>query len=585
MNRNSILFALAFGAFALSAAAQNVPPVVSNPVADFTEYAGAPAKSIDLTTVFSDPDVSNAVRMVTVFGTIDVALFGQQKPITVTNFLKYVNEGRYFKFDPTTNQVASTFFHRATTTPQAVIQAGQYIGTVDPNPTTNPDKDNVLPTRVFEDPPIPNEPGTFLNKRGTIGAAKLPNDPNGATSQFYFNATDNPQLDNPTNNGGYTVFGRVVNNGLTAIDQIYALPRYDASGGNPASPFYSVPLRNFSGNMAKLQHLVSIPSIAEIPPMNFSATSDTTNVSVAVSGGKLLVTGNTVGAARVTVTATDFDGASVSTAFNVNVVAAPGRLINVSARVPVGTGDDALIAGFIVRGTDAKRIAVRGLGPSLASLGVQNFLANPTLELHDSSGAIIASNDDWGSAPNRQDLSDVALAPASAQESAILTTVPSNTSGVTYTAVLRGVNNTTGVGLVEVYDLDSGPGSTLLNVSTRGDVSAEPNVLIGGFTLGGTESKKIIVRAIGPSLTQFGVQNALQNPTLELRNAQGALVDSNDDWMNSPQKAEIQSSGLAPTDTSESAVLQTLPAGAYTGIVRGVNGGTGVGVVQVYQLP
>jgi hypothetical protein len=228
---------------------------------------------------------------------------------------------------------------------------------------------------------------------------------------------------------------------------------------------------------------------------------------------------------------------------------------------------------------------VRGLGPSLASLGVQNFLANPTLELHDSSGAIIASNDDWGSAPNRQDLSDVGLAPASAQESAILTTVPSNTSGVTYTAVLRGVNNTTGVGLVEVYDLDSGPGSTLLNVSTRGDVSAEPNVLIGGFTLGGTESKKIIVRAIGPSLTQFGVQNALQNPTLELRNAQGALVDSNDDWMNSPQKAEIQSSGLAPTDTSESAVLQTLPAGAYTGIVRGVNGGTGVGVVQVYQLP
>jgi cyclophilin family peptidyl-prolyl cis-trans isomerase len=137
---------------------------------------------------------------------------------------------------------------------------------------------------VFEDPPIQNEPGTFLNKRGTIGAAKLPNDPNGATSQFYFNATDNPNLDNPTNNGGYTVFGRVVNNGLTAIDQIYALPRYDASGGNPASPFYSVPLRNFSGNMAQVQNLVSIPSIAEIPPMNFSATSDTTNVSVAVSG-------------------------------------------------------------------------------------------------------------------------------------------------------------------------------------------------------------------------------------------------------------------------------------------------------------
>jgi cyclophilin family peptidyl-prolyl cis-trans isomerase len=585
MKRNSMLLGLIFGAFTLSATAQNVPPVVANPVPDSTEYAGAPAKSIDLTKVFSDPDVSNAVRMVTVMGTIDVALFGQQKPITVTNFLKYVNEGRYFKFDPTTNQVASTFFHRATTTPQAVIQAGQYIGTVDPNPTTNPDKDNVLPTRVFEDPPIQNEPGTFLNKRGTIGAAKLPNDPNGATSQFYFNVNDNPNLDNPTNNGGYTVFGRVVNNGLTAIDQIYALPRYDASGGNPASPFYSVPLRNFSGNMAKVQNLVSIPSIAEIPPMNFSATSDTTNVSVLVSGGKLLVTGNTVGAAHITVTATDFDGATVSTSFNVNVVAAPGRLVNLSTRVPVGTGDDALIAGFIVRGADAKRVAVRGLGPSLTALGVPNALANPTIELHDSTGAVIGANDDWGNAANKQDLSDVGLAPTSAQESAFVTTVPSNTSGVTYTVVLRGVNNTTGIGVVEVYDLDSGPGSTLLNVSTRGDVSADPNVLIGGFTLGGTESKKIVVRAIGPSLTQFGVPNALQNPTLELRNGQGALIDSNDDWMNSPQHAEIQSSGLAPTNNSESAVLQILPTGQYTAIVRGANGGTGVGAVQVYQLP
>ncbi len=562
-----------------------MPPVVSNPIPDSTNYAGAPAQSIDLTKVFTDPDVSNAVRMVTVFGTIDVALFGQQKPITVTNFLKYVNEGRYFKFDPTTNQVASTFFHRATASPQAVIQAGQYIGTVDPNPTTNPDKDNVLPTRVFEDPPIQNEPGTFLNKRGTIGAAKLPTTPNGATSQFYFNASDNPALDNPTNNGGYTVFGRVVNNGLTAIDQIFALPRYDASGGNPASPFNSVPLRNFSGNMAKVQNLVSIPAIAEIPPMNFSATSDTTNVSVSVSGGKLLVTGNTVGAAHVTVTATDFDGASVSTAFNVNVIAAPGRLVNVSTRVPVGTGDDALIAGFIMRGTDAKRIAVRGLGPSLTALGVSNALANPTIELHDSTGATIATNDDWGTAANKQDLSDVGLAPSSALESAILTTVPSNTNGAVYTVVLRGVNSTTGIGVVEVYDLDSGPGSTLLNVSTRGDVSADPNVLIGGFTLGGTESKKILVRAIGPSLAQFGVPNALQNPTLELRNSQGALVDSNDDWMNSPQQAEIQSSGLAPTNNSESAVLQTLPAGPYTATVRGANGGTGVGAVQVYQLP
>jgi hypothetical protein len=377
----------------------------------------------------------------------------------------------------------------------------------------------------------------------------------------------------------------VVNNGLTAIDQIFAQPRYDASGGNPNSPFGSLPLRNFSGPNVEVANLISIPSIFQIPPMTFLATSDTTNVSVSVSGGKLLVTGATTGVAHVTVTATDFDGATVSQTFTVNVVAAPGRPVNLSTRVPVGTGDNALIAGFIMKGTDAKRIAVRGLGPSLTALGVPNALANPTLELRDSSGATIATNDDWGSAANKQDLSDVGLAPGSAQESAILTTVPSSTSGASYTAILRGVNNTTGTGVVEVYDLDSGPGSTLLNVSTRGQVGTDPNALIGGFTLGGTESKKMLVRAIGPSLAPFGVTNALQNPTLELRNAQGALIDSNDDWMNSPQKAEIQSSGLAPTNNSESAVLQILAAGQYTAIVRGANGGTGVGSVQVYQLP
>jgi cyclophilin family peptidyl-prolyl cis-trans isomerase len=582
MNRTSILFAFVFGASVFSATAQNVSPIVASPIADFTSYAGAPPKSIDLTASFSDPDVSNAVRMVTVFGTVDVALFGQQKPITVTNFLKYVDEGRYFKLDPRSNEIASTFFHRATGTP-AVIQGGQYIGTTDPDPASNPKK--VVPTRVQEDPPIQNEPGVFLNKRGTIGAAKLPTEPNGATSQFYFNVNDNPTLDNPANNGGYTVFGRVVNNGLTAIDQIFAQPRYDASGGNPNSPFGSLPLRNFVGPNVEVQNLISIPSIFQIPPMNFSVTSDTSNVSVVVSGGKLLVTGNNPGTAHVTVTATDFDGGTASQMFTVNVISAPGRAVNLSTRVQVGTGDDALIAGFIMQGADPKRIAVRGLGPSLTSFGVTNPLANPTLELKDSSGGTIATNDDWGSAANKQDLSDVGLAPASAQESAILTTVPSSTSGALYTAVLRGVNNTTGTGVVEVYDLDSGPGSTLMNVSTRGQVGTDPNALIGGFTLGGTESKKFLVRAIGPSLAQFGVTNALQNPTIELRNAQGALIDSNDDWMNSPQKAEIQSSGLAPTNNNESAVLQILAAGQYTAIVRGVNGGTGVGSVQVYQVP
>jgi len=287
----------------------------------------------------------------------------------------------------------------------------------------------------------------------------------------------------------------------------------------------------------------------------------------------------------VTVTARDLDGATVSQVFTVNVIAAPGRLVNLSTRMQVGSGDDALIAGFIMRGSTSKRLAIRGLGPSLTALGVANPVANPTLELRDSSQAVLATNDNWGDAANMQDVSDIGLAPSSPNESVILTTVPSNTSGAAYTAIMRGVNNTTGVGVVEVYDLDSGPGATLLNISTRGQVGVDPNALIGGFILGGTESKTILVRAIGPSLTGFGVPNALVDPTLDFVNGQGTKIDSNDDWMNSPQKSQIESSGLAPTNAKESAIVQTVAAGQYTAIVRGTNGGTGVGSVEVYQLP
>jgi hypothetical protein len=221
------------------------------------------------------------------------------------------------------------------------------------------------------------------------------------------------------------------------------------------------------------------------------------------------------------------------------------------------------------------------MGPST---GLSGAVANPTLELHDANG-IIAMNDDWGSAANKQDVIDVGLAPNSPNESVILTTVPSDTNGVAYTAVMRGASNSTGLGVVEVYDLDSGPGPTLLNISTRGQVGTDPNALIGGFILGGTESKNILVRAIGPSLTPFGISNALTDPTLELHDGNGGLVDSNDDWMSSPQKTQIQNSGLAPSNAKESACLQLLPPGGYTAVVHGANSGTGIGSVEVYQLP
>lgn len=575
MNRR-LLFTASLGLFAFSAIAQNIPPVVSSQIANFTEYAGAPPNSIDLSTAFSDPDVSNAVRLTTVLGNIDIALFGQQKPVTVANFLKYVDQGRYFIFDATANQTASVFVHRSV--PGFVIQTGGYIGTVNPSPTPGSANNSVLPTQVLSLGPIQNEPG-ISNKRGTIAMAKVAGDPNSATSEWFINLADNggPPNNLDTQNGGFTVFGKVVNNGMTTADAIAALPRFNAG-----APFDNLPLRNYtSPNPIKVPNLVSIPGISQISPLNFSAMSDNASVSVSISGTKLLVAGNGVGTAHVTVTATDFDGATVSQMFTVNVVAAPGHLVNLSTRMQVGTGDNALFVGFIMRGSAAKRLAIRALGQST---GLPGPVTNPTLELHDSSGATIATNDDWQTAANKQDVIDVGLAPSSPNESVILTTVPSDPNGKAYTAIMRGASNSTGLGVVEVYDLDSGPGSTLLNVSTRGQVGVDPNALIGGLILGGTETKQILVRAIGPSLTGFGVPNALANPTLDFFNGQGTKIDSNDDWMNSPQKTQIQNSGLAPSDPKESAIVQTLPAGQYTAVVHGANGGTGVGSVEVYQL-
>lgn len=577
MNRLKLLLAATLCASPLPLLAQNSPPTVTHQIADVTEYAGAPAISIDLASDFTDPDVTDAVRFSTVLGDIDIALFGQQTPITVANFLKYVDQGHYF------TQGQSSFVHRSIS--GFIIQGGLWIG------TSNTQNGAIQPTQVIPFSAIQNEPG-ISNKRGTIAMAQVGSDVNSATSQWFFNLGDNggppnnldirytPPGQNQVAAGPYTVFGRVANNTMSVVDAIAQVPRYNFSAVHPS--FANLPLMNYtSGNAVLVDNLVSIPGISRIPVLNLSVSTDNSNATATLSGTNLLVAGKTVGTTHVTVTATDLDGASVSQQFTVNVIAAPGRPVNLSTRMQVGTGDNALIAGFIVRGSSPKRLAIRALGPST---GLSGAIVDPTLELHDSSGTI-ASNDNWQSAANKQDIIDLGLAPNSPTESVIFTTVPSNTNGVAYTAVMRGTFNSTGLGVVEVYDLDSGPGSTLLNISTRGQVGADPNALIGGFILGGSESKKILVRAIGPSLTAFGVSNALTNPTLELRDQNAALIDSNDDWMNSAQKTQIQNSGLAPTDSKESAVLQTLAAGQYTALVHGANGGTGVGSVEIYQLP
>ena len=279
-----------------------------------------------------------------------------------------------------------------------------------------------------------------------------------------------------------------------------------------------------------------------------------------------------------------------------SIVTLPSQLGNISTRAFVQTGDNVTIGGFIVQGTQPKRVIIRAIGPELTQYGVADPLANPTLELHDSTGALIASNDNWETtviggiitANQVQDIRNSGYAPGDELESAIIADLaPGN-----YTAIMRGVNNMTGVGLVEVYNLSPDTDSILGNISTRAFVQTGDNVMIGGFIVQGTEPKRVIIRAIGPELTGYGVPDALANPTLELHDSTGALIASNDNWettviggiITSNQVHEIQASGYAPGDPTESAIIADLPAGSYTAIVRGVNNMTGVALVEVYNL-
>jgi len=255
-----------------------------------------------------------------------------------------------------------------------------------------------------------------------------------------------------------------------------------------------------------------------------------------------------------------------------------------------------MIGGFIVQGSGPKRVIIRAIGPELTQYGVPNVLVNPTLELHDGTRALIASNDDWhdtiiGGIITSDQVADIrnsGHAPTDGRESAIIADLPAGN----YTAIVRGVNNTTGVALVEVYDFSPNTDSILGNISSRSFVQTDDNVMIGGFIVQGSGPKRVIIRAIGPELTQYGVPNVLVNPTLELHDGTRALIASNDDWhdtiiggiITSDQVADIRNSGHAPTDGRESAIIADLPAGNYTAIVRGVNNTIGVALVEVYDL-
>ena len=254
----------------------------------------------------------------------------------------------------------------------------------------------------------------------------------------------------------------------------------------------------------------------------------------------------------------------------------------------MGTGDDALIEGFIVQGPagSTKKIMVRAIGPSLAAFGITDALANPTLEIHDSSSAIVATNNDWRNTQQgglitgdqSTEINSSGLAPSDDLESAMIVSLAPGS----YTAVVRGVGKTTGTGVVDAYDLSAASPAKLANIATRGFIQGGDKLMIAGFIVQ-SAPVKAVVRAIGPSLTAFGISNALADTTLQLRDQNGAIVRENDNWK-TDQKADLENTGLQPTDDLEAALVETIQPGQYTAQVRGKNDSTGIGVVQVYFL-
>jgi uncharacterized protein GlcG (DUF336 family) len=254
-----------------------------------------------------------------------------------------------------------------------------------------------------------------------------------------------------------------------------------------------------------------------------------------------------------------------------------GELVNISTRGHVGAGDERMIGGFIINGADPKKVIVRAVGPSLAGAGVNDALPDPSLELRDGSGALIASNNNWRDAQETE-IALTGVAPSDDAEAAIVQTLA---PGI-YTTTVGGETGAIGTALVELYDLDPATNSKLVNISTRGVVGHD-NMMIGGFIIGNYGNANVVVRALGLSLAQAGVANALANPSFDVRDSNGTLVGANDDWK-STQEEDLRATALAPSVDTESAALLSLSPGAYTALVRSGDGATGVALVEVYNL-
>lgn len=338
-----------------------------------------------------------------------------------------------------------------------------------------------------------------------------------------------------------------------------------------------IPIPSITGTIDPGLHIYDGTAESPTLPLAVSGTfSGTLTFDFTNAGGNL--SAPTPGGLDLTVQQLDFQ-------LNPNAVGVlpPSQAQNISTRANVGTGENVLIGGFIVTGTEDKLVVLRGLGPSITGTTTPD-LEDPVLELHDASGALIDTNDNWGdlSDEDKTVLSDNGLEPNGDSEAALVETLAPGQ----YTTIVSGANGTTGIGLVEVYGLDDGTDSTLANISSRGFVEPDDKVMIAGFIIGGGGGgfSQVIVRGIGPSLADQGVMNPLADPVVEVFNQNGDSLGVNDNWMDDPNMQTVSDDGLAPSNPNEAALYQVLPPGEYTAIASGVNDTSGVALVEAYEV-
>jgi hypothetical protein len=408
---------------------------------------------------------------------------------------------------------------------------------------------------------------------------------------YYFDGTVQHTLVEHWNGTVWTLVGSP-NTSATQANFLFAVSCASASEcwavGNYQAGSYS---RNLIEHWdGKAWAIVSSPNRSANLADNFLVNVACVSVSecwaLGNSGFRTLALRHTTAAATPTPTATATQTPTPTPAATPTPTSTPppAQLMNISTRSAVQSGDNVLIGGFIITGNDAKEIVLRAIGPSLRVDGspVPGRLEDPLIELHDHSGALVAFNDNWKDSAQRTEIESSGLAPDDDRESAILRVLAPGA----YTAIVRGKNNGTGIGLVEAYDHRAAADSQMANISTRGFVQTGDNIIIGGFIAGNhTGNTRVLIRAIGPSLAHDGVSNPLNDPRLELHDGNGATMVTNDDWREAENAAKIEERGIAPKDDRESGILASVAPGHYTAIARGKNDGTGVGLVEVYNVP